>query len=243
VSNEKKRHEQRNFIIAALSVFFYSVFICFLLGRILEANYFLSATDNKLRTFFEILSFISTALIVPGVAFWAASFAKQQFLEARRQADEAVHARLATVYMEINKKFVEQDVAESRRRLAALRRKYPEDKLCKETLSAYINRVLISYFNVIDTSGQATDYSKTMQIMTYFEDIAVLIHKKLIPKEIIFDFMGDTLVHVEECLKDHIIWRRKLENSVQLYANTLLLMKQAKDCKSNLEFNEGDYAM
>ena len=187
------------------------------------------------RGFWELTYFITNSALVI-VAIIALSI-------AWRQSREAERTRLALIYIEINKKYGEPDVTLSRQRLAAMRFNHRNEQ-STETLGTYIDNELKRQYNEITkaaAAGQISEYSKTLRFLTYLEDIAVLVRRGLISQDIIFDFMGGTITFAEDCVKEHVIWRRKQSGDRSLYANTLWLMERARQSTSAFEYNEGDY--
>ena len=119
--------------------------------------------------------------------------------------------------------------------------------LPNESLSQYTHRVLLEYHKdhlskAKSLSGDETEYSKTIAILPFFEDIGVLVAKKYLQPDDLFNYIGSVIVSSEEILRDHIKWIRKKGNDPRVYANALMLMKQAKEARSHVRsFNDGYY--
>lgn len=172
---------------------------------------------------------------------------------ARRQLKHAEASRRASIYMEIYKRVNSNEIKYSFRKMAGIMSSYDTCKQDNETMSQYAHRIFLGYHelhvaavkSLTPLASADTEYSKTMAIIVFLEDIGVLIARRYLHSEDIFDYIGLSIITTESIFKDHIIWIRKNRgNDPSVYANALSLIKKAKIAQSRASihsFNEGDY--
>ena len=226
---------------------FYIILLLYIFSIILNVNdgvFLKEGENNKFRTFFEIMSFISTAVAVPGVAIWAVFFAKKQAIEAER-------ARLAAVYLEVTKRWGEDDLILSRRLFQEAKRKFIKnqstDLLGFPVVGGpfYLCSEYIAYCFMSMRRTNRDKLFPYIRILTYFEDLGVLCRQGYIRKEIILDFISGTIIEIIDLAIDYIKAYRRLnqppgEPDTASYANLLWLYRQAKLFEETGIYREGD---
>lgn len=216
-------------------------------------------TDNPAINILAAVYFIANTFLafIAVVALW---FAKRQFLFLRDQNDLIYRSGKATTYLEINDKYNKEDVQYSRLKIIRIKRYYDSNKEIRcefNTVGDYANHFLSEIrsrgeenwecndaFKVI--SGVNSEYSRTLFLLTFFEDLGLLSERGYVRKEDIFDFMGGLIIACEEILCKHIQETRKSNNSKTLFANAIKLMQDAKKHKTSahmIEFNDGYYKL
>jgi hypothetical protein len=197
------------------------------------------------RGFVEIVFFVSQI----GVALLAAVALHVARNHARHMAErtkEAERARRATVYMEINSRYHSPAITYSRLKLVYLTELYAAVART-ETLDEFVDaRLRVMWYQSFAKFDEAQsgecDYTRTLKLLSYLEDIGVLVEKEYVDANDVLDFMGGVILMVEKALRAHIIWRRQEEQdgSGSLYANALKLMHRAERFPSTT-FNDGIY--
>jgi hypothetical protein len=128
---------------------------------------------------------------------------------------------------------------------------YDTRKLANESISQYANRILLEYrkdhvAKSEELTGEDTEYSKTLGMLAFLEDLGVLASRGYLKKEDLFDFMGKVIMQTEDVFKDHIKWIRKKHGDPCIFANALILMRDARLARASKtvkSFNEGEYAV
>lgn len=229
--------------LAIFAAFAAIVFVVEQLGALWEFAFISKNFGDAVLKAWELTYYVANTILVI-IAIFALGVAWRQTLHARKQAVEAENTRLASIYIEILKKYAEDGVAASRRSLSNIRRKYPQEKQGTETMGAYMHRILKGLYDERETGEGSTTYADAIFFLEYLEDIGVLIRRSFISKDIIFDYMCGAILTAEQLLKDHLIWRRQQSDSrARLYANALWLMHEAGRHTDRFEFNEGDYRL
>jgi hypothetical protein len=193
------------------------------------------------RNLLEIANFLSgpllaaIALVAFGVAWW-------QLREARR-------TRMASVYTEITKRWVESDLIASRRKFQEAKRKYQTnpgidagDKPIAGALHAdcpaYIGYYLVNLWDL--DRAKLVEY---LRILTFFEDLGVLCRLGYLKREIVLDFIGGSIIEYVELAIPYIKWARHKNPSAgkpdeAVYANLIWLYKKAKRFESTQIYRE-----
>jgi hypothetical protein len=198
------------------------------------------------RGLIEIVFFVSQI----GIALLAAvalSIARKHADHMKLRTEEATRARKATVYMEINSRYNSAPVTYSRLKLVYLMEIHASGTK-PETVDAFVHTKLkemydqtYAKFNEAETTGEG-EYTKSLRLLSFLEDIGVLVEKKYVEAEDLFDFMSGVIRFAENVLQHHIIWRREQTGSPSLYANALKLMQKAH-AFSPSAFDEGVYRL
>jgi hypothetical protein len=188
----------------------------------------------------EVVYFLGNTIVALIAAF--------SILFARWQIKHAEKSRRASIYMELHKRYNEQPIRYSYRKITSFIISYDTQKVGNETIGQYTHRVMLEYYHdhvnkANSLSGDETEYSKTIAILPFFEDIGVLVAKGYLQSDDLFNYIGSIIVKSEEILRDHIKWiRENRGNDPRVYANALILMKQATVARPHIRsFNEGDY--
>jgi len=233
-------------------VLVYAIFLATLAAVFLlfaEGREFAMEEERRLlwapRNIVEVVFFVSQI----GVAILAAvalQIAKHHADHMAQRTQEAVRARKATVYMEINSRYNSSAVTYSRLRLVYLMELHAQGARAEtvaEFVDARLREMYDDAFGKFDeTLGGECDYTRTLKLLSYLEDIGVLVERQYVDAEDVFDFMGGVITMVEVLLRQHIIWRRQQEGSPALYANALRLMARAASFP-HTTFDEGVYRL
>jgi hypothetical protein len=246
--NQNRNDVEWNAAIFIVLILFYILILACFLASILDAGNFLREVGaNKFRTFFEILSFVSTAFLVPGAAFWAISF-------ARKQAAEAERSRLASVYLELTKRWVDADLTSSRRLLQQAKQKFRTARnqdFSGQVITDTVNDDLASYIGYCLVKLRGSDLSKFgeyVKILTFFEDLGVLCRQGYVSEDVILDFIGLTVIEIVELTADYIRTSRRRHSSdgkvdEAVYANLIWLYREAKKFEQVQIYTEGDVVL
>lgn len=234
-----------NAAVFLVLLLFYILILASLLATVLDAGHFLDEpTHNKFRTFCEVLSFVSTAFLVPVAAFWAISF-------ARKQAAEAERSRLAAVYLEITKRWVDADLAGSRRLLQQAKQKFrntPGQDFSGDAITETLNNDVADYIRYCLTALRGKDLSKFgeyVRILTFYEDLGVLCRQGYVSKDVILDFIGLTIVDIVDLCALYIRAARRRHSAdgtpeEAVYANLIWLYREAKRFEPAQMYTEDD---
>ncbi|MEJ0061021.1 MAG: hypothetical protein WDM79_16230 [Terricaulis sp.] len=170
------------------------------------------------RQWLEVLSFIAN-IAVALVAWFALGF-------ARKQALEAEHARLAHVYLEISGRFLGPEISESRVLITVLMTRLSADDPngLPERVHAKLHRLRTS--RSVYLVGL---YAKYMQLIVFFEDVAVLVRLKHVRYSDIYWLMKDAIVNVHAIYAHHLEQRRVLSGPLVFAELSALAARMAKE--------------
>jgi len=134
--------------------------------------------------FWEIISFISTsALFVCGIA---------TLLVTRGQLVSAENVRLATVYIEISKRWESAELVQSRRNILTLKHEYEtlsEAYRLNTSVQEHICNVLFG-IKEYDGINHTTILRKHTIILNFLEDVGLMCRQSYLKADDIFDFIG-----------------------------------------------------
>jgi hypothetical protein len=186
-------------------------------------------------------------------------------LFAIRQFQLTENTSRASVYLELGKRYHDDDIRYARQRIAKIERDH------KVQLEEWLNIWQGGRCSTTSTTGQSlqayaqcemmklraenapdyrnpSEYSKIIIILSFLEDLGVLYKNNYVAKKDIVNLMYGTISTTEKVLRDHIIWLRKDAGSDKYYANMLTLVKDAKNYESKMTsfnevFNKVDYRL
>lgn len=237
-------------LVLVLTYAVISAVFAILLFLVAEGHDILLEEETHLRNIFEIV-FFGSQIVVALVALLALSIAATHAEHMRQHSDrmkerteEAVRARKATVYMEINSRFNSREITYSRLKLAYFEELH---QLLRrpEPVCAFVNAKLCAMFDDAyaqfdEANNGESEYTRTTKLLSFLEDIGLLIERRYVEDRDIIDFMGGVINMTAELLEEHIMWlRRRYDNDQALYANALLLMKRASSFEYTT-YNEED---
>jgi hypothetical protein len=201
------------------------------------------SAPNYIRNPLELLNFLSTSILVPGVALWAIYFARKQADEARNSREEAERVRLSTIYMNIVEKWNSDEIVAARAQLFSLVDEYrkfdDEYKAAFGSESGYVCTRLLG----IRATDRIKHRSYTI-LLQFFEDLGLLCWKKYIKQDDIFDFIGSSIVTQMGYLELYIraVREEKQGHPVRSrYANAIYLYNEAHKFARSGSMHEEDF--
>jgi len=197
------------------------------------------------RNLIEVAFFVSQ-IGVAILAVVALTIAKSHSDHMKQRTEEAVSARKATVYMEINSRYHSAAVTYSRLKLVyfqelheLLRRPEPVGELVHAKLRTMFDD---SYARFDETHDGECEYIRTTKLLSFLEDIGLLVERKYVAVEDVVDFMGGVIGMAAQLLQEHMIWLRRRDHDPTLFANALKLMERALSFRYTI-YNEGVYRL
>ena len=186
---------------------------------------------SKFRNYWEIIYFITSS----GLAISAVL----AFFLARSQLHSAENVRLASVYMEITKRWSTEEMALSRKLLTDLADFYERQRERPElqdfTSSAeYIRAVLVELI-----AHDKFALQKYLAIATFLEDVGVLCRKDYVRADDLFDFIGGAIVRYTKLLLPFMLSARQGPHGRSIYANAFWLYRRASQRRTYEETGEG----
>jgi hypothetical protein len=176
---------------------------------------------SKFRNFWEIVSYISSSVVVLVAAL--------AFFVARHQLRSAEHVRLASVYMDISKRWSSAELVRSRALITALsefydRRRADPAFAAYAARGDYIKAVLLDLL-----AGDKVRLHEYIVIAAFFEDVGVLCRRDYVRADDLFDFLGGPIErYLEDLLPFILAVRGDGEKGRAIYANALWLYRAVK---------------
>jgi hypothetical protein len=176
---------------------------------------------SKFRNFWEIVSYIANSVVV--------LIAALAFFVAQHQLRSAEHVRLASVYMDISKRWSSAELIRSRALLTELsefydRRRTAGDLAAYKTRADYIKAVLLDLL-----AGDKIRLHDYITIAAFFEDVGVLCRRDYVRADDLFDFLGGPIErYLEDLLPFIVAVRGDGDKGRAIYANALWLYRAVK---------------
>src|SRR6188768_895173 len=112
--------------------------------------------------------------------------------------------------------------------LQLLWRRWNMRKMTEEVANRFIDPAMYQHWlnvqtGVIDQRKKWNDISESQQhsvrfLMSYFETLGVLLHRRVIDRQLLEDLFGDIVVLLYECTKDYLTQLRELRQNQEAYA-------------------------
>lgn len=180
---------------------------------------------SRFRNFWEIVYFVANSIFAVTGLF--------AILLARGQLVAAENVRLASVYMDITKRWTTDELLlTSRRTIGVLVDFYLANKARPE-LQRYPD--MGAYFRAVLEDCMASDRLKLrdyLAIVNFFEDVGLLCRKQYVRHEDLFDFLGASIVYYMAPMLPFILaLKRGSSAGGGIYANALWLFRLARQRK------------
>jgi hypothetical protein len=176
---------------------------------------------NYVRNFLELTSFLATTAVLLTGAF-ALVFTLTQLREVR-------HARVATTYISINAKYNEPLMRNARKTIKRLYDSWTFLRREDEELGDYVARHFARWAALDTSTPEYLLYNECMRVMEFWEDVAVLVRRRFVDADVVFDFHLSAVQWAESIFARHVRNRRADSGNLSLYANALWLMRKAHD--------------
>lgn len=219
-------------VLALISVLGFVVEQGFVLWEFL---FFDQKFDGGVKNFWELTYYITNSTLVV-VASGALLVAWWQSAEARRN-------RLATVYLEITKRWSDADLKTSRKLLFELKSFYDRNAATLPQFGSAAEYVADFLLHLRRTNPER--HSEYVQLLTFLEDLGVLCRQGHIHEHVVLDFICGGIVHYVELTMLHIKLRRRNDRvdgtpSLSTYANLIWLYRRAKRHSRGAVYSERD---
>jgi hypothetical protein len=206
--------------------------LSFLENRDIQSNNMIG-DKAPLRNLFELFYFVA-GVAVAVIAAWAIYFARQQAGEAKNSREEAEHARIVSIYMQISSLWNSHRIMSSKMYILGLKDKFENDSHTDQDKSAtkssannsvedYIRRVLVS-----EQKRDRVRHNQRTAMLTFLEDLGILCARGYVREVDIFEFISPPIVHQINLLSEYITELRKGGENSSLYENALALRDNAQ---------------
>ncbi|MBO0905922.1 DUF4760 domain-containing protein [Jiella sonneratiae] len=204
---------------AAFMILFWALMPFFYPGK-----YYSDMLDSSSKFFpVEMAYYISSTMI-----FFISGFA---LLIAYSQSSEASHARRAAIYLEITRRVESKSVRIARRKLIAIQKRFadnPNQAHQHPSLKSFAGQVVkdlkTDHDRIILTDSECdTEFRKLHTILSFFEDVGVLVRHGHLKRRDVFEIMSSLIEMTENIFSEYIEMQQKL-NGDRIYANALWLM-------------------
>jgi hypothetical protein len=180
------------------------------------------------RDIFELTSFIAATAAFPTAVF-AGVFAYRQIKDAKA-------ARIASIYMEINKTYNSDMMREARKTMMQIRRRYDSQHPGEGKFGAYLC-TMFRHWKTYDPDSEAfRQFNQCARMLQFWEDVAILVKREYVDEAIIIDFHKSALNNGRTSLGPYIRQMRRADRDNNpddpvyrstLYENALALFEAA----------------
>jgi hypothetical protein len=168
-----------------------------------DAHHTPSSRLASWRDIFELTSFIAATAAFPTAVF-AGVFAYRQIKDAKA-------ARIASIYMEINKTYNSDMMREARKTMMQIRRQYDTQHPGEDRLGTYL-RTMFRQWKTHDPDSETFGrFNQCARILQFWEDVAILVKREYVDEAIIIDFHRSALNNARNNLGPYIREMRRAD--------------------------------
>lgn len=177
--------------------------------------------------------------------------ASLSIISAKNQIRYAEESRMASVYIDLDKRYNEDKIQCSLHFISGLRAKYESEKAEDEALEDFAHKRLLQLrqehvIAIQSDPSKSSEYTKYIHYLELLEYLGVLVNKKYLRGHDLFNLIGRDIVMAEDVMKAHIKWIRDNYKDKRLFANAIMLMEMTKNARNKLlltSYNKGYYMM